>query len=124
MWELDGEEEEVMVEELMEGDVVTHVQNPIDKTWDSMLSLGGPIIGWLISHTDDVEIHGHMLFTTGKKGPVELLAYLENNLKYKVRKLKTSAKPVDKSRWPGTCDKCGKGTYVGMNVVEHDGPCK
>lgn len=26
------------------------------------------------------------------------------------------------NRWNGTC-KCGKGIYMGLNAVDHDGPC-
>jgi len=29
----------------------------------------------------------------------------------------------DASRFPRTCDRCGRGVYIGANVVEHDGPC-
>lgn len=29
----------------------------------------------------------------------------------------------DASRFPGTCTKCGRGTYASAFFVEHDGPC-
>lgn len=45
-------------------------------------------------------------------------------------RMKADAEPApvkpakDSSRWPGTCPKCGKGTYTGANVFEHEGECK
>lgn len=30
-------------------------------------------------------------------------------------------KNKDKDKWNGACETCGKGTYTGMNNVEHEG---
>ncbi len=81
--------------------------------------------GWLVDRVDDDSVYGRFVQMDGSLSPVEVeLMSLTWPVLLRVRPwdMPEAEKAIDRGMWPGTCGKCGRGTYTGANVVEHEPP--